>query len=425
MGAQYQALRGMEDLLPGEVEKWQWVEAKARIFLEAAGYQEIRTPLLEPAELFTRSLGEGSDIVHKEMYAFEDRGGRRVALRPEMTASVARAVIENHLLKKTPSLRLYYLGPMFRGERPQAGRKRQFHQIGIERINEAAPAADAEVLFVLSSFLKYLGLEGHTLCLNHLGCALDRPALLASLKKYFSSKKDQLCSDCRYRLEKNVLRIFDCKNPDCQPVILGAPWEDFCTNCRKNFEEVRSLLSREYGLSFKTERRLVRGIDYYTGPVFEVTGKGLGAQDVVAGGGRYDGLYEALGGGAVPATGFSIGVERLVKMLEEGRPDFLPALTKNKIYFASLGTLPELRRLAREQALLLCELGFSVATTPEETSLSAHLKRANQAGARYAVILGEDEFKRKEFALKDLAKRTQQAVPFSALISTLRSLRRA
>lgn len=422
MGAKYQALKGMEDLLPGEIEKWQWIEARARIFLETEGYKEIRTPLLEPAELFTRSLGEGSDIVHKEMYAFEDRGGRQVALRPEMTASVARAVIENHLLKKSPSLRLYYLGPMFRGERPQAGRKRQFHQIGIERINDPAPAADAEAISVLWFFLKYAGLEEAGLKLNHLGCAKDRPALLAALKKYFSAEKDRLCSDCHYRLDHNVLRIFDCKNPDCDAVISKAPWEDFCADCRKNFDEVRALLTQEYRIPFQIQRRLVRGIDYYTGSVFEVAGRGLGAQDAVAGGGRYDGLYESLGGGKVPATGFSIGVERLLKSLEETAKDFLKTVAGSRVYFATLAEGPEFRRLIQEQMLGLRETGLGVETAPEETSLSAHLKRANQLGARYVVILGEDELKRKQFSLKDLEKHSQQNVAFSELISTLRNL---
>lgn len=420
MGAKYQALKGMEDILPGEIEKWQWLEEKARVFLEAQGYQEIRTPLLEPLELFTRSLGEASDIVHKEMYAFEDRGKRPIVLRPEMTASVARAVIEHHLLKQTSSLRLYYLGPMFRGERPQAGRKRQFHQIGIELVNEAGPEADGESISVLWRFLEYVGLNERELKINHLGCAKDRPQLIAGLKEYFLKKKEKLCGDCHYRLERNVLRIFDCKNPDCEPVIREAPWEGFCPVCQKNFEDVQKILKDGHGIPFQIARKLVRGIDYYTGPVFEVTGRGLGAQDAVAGGGRYDGLYESLGGGPVPATGFSIGIERLLKTLEETDKGFLKKLGGRRIYFASLVENSKEQKLCQKYILELGEAGFRVETTPGETSLSAHLKRANQLGIRCLVICGEDEIKKGKFSVKDLEKRTQEEVDFTSLIPELK-----
>lgn len=424
MGAKYQALKGMEDILPGEIEKWQWLEEKARVFLETRGYKEIRTPLVEPLELFTRSLGEGSDIVHKEMYAFKDRGERDIALRPEMTASVARAVIENHLLAQNQSrpLRLYYLGPMFRGERPQAGRRRQFHQIGIELINATGPEADGEVISVLWQFLSYVGLKEAELRLNHLGCSKDRPKLLAALKDYFSKQKEKLCEDCHYRLEKNVLRIFDCKKAACQPVIQEAPWEDLCVSCRENFEKVQGLLKKERQIFFKIERRLVRGIDYYTGAVFEVAGQRLGAQDAVSGGGRYDELYESLGGGSVPATGFSIGIERLLKTLEETGKDFLKEIQSRRIYFASLVGNSELAKVSQDQILLLREAGFPVETTPAETSLSAHLKRANQLGIRYVVICGEDELKHKQLALKDLEEHSQKEIGLSEIIPTLRSL---
>ncbi|MBI4115702.1 MAG: histidine--tRNA ligase [Candidatus Omnitrophica bacterium] len=414
MGPKYQALKGMDDILPGEIEKWQWLEAQARIFLEARGYKEIRTPLLEPLELFARTLGEGSDIVHKEMYAFKDRGERDIALRPEMTASVARAVTQNHLLKQTRSLRLYYIGSMFRGERPQAGRKRQFHQIGIELINEAGAKADGEAISVLWHFLNYVGLKDSELRLNHLGCAKDRPHYISSLKDYFTKEKDKLCSDCHYRLEKNVLRIFDCKNASCQPIIQKAPPGDLCSVCRKNFDELGEILKKEYGIAYKIEGRLVRGMDYYTGIVFEVSSAGLGAQDAVAGGGRYDGLYESLGGGEVPATGFSIGMERLLQTLKIIGP--------HRIYFASLVDGPKLRGASDEQILRLREAGFPVEITPHETSLSAHLKRANQLGIRYVLICGDDELKEKKLSLKDLEKHTQQQIEISKLIPTLKEL---
>lgn len=422
MGAKCQALKGMEDILPGEIEKWQWLEARARIFLEAKGYKEIRTPLMEPLELFTRTLGEGSDVVHKEMYSFQDRGGRQIALRPEMTASVARAVLENHLLKKSTSLRLYYLGPMFRGERPQAGRRRQFHQIGIELINESDPEADGEAISLLYGLLKFIGLGETELKLNHLGCAKDRPALIASLKKYFEDEKDKLCSDCCYRLEKNVLRIFDCKNPDCQPIVQKAPWKDWCGNCQENFEKVQGILKTQYDITFHIERRLVRGLDYYSGTVFEVIAKGLGAQDAVAGGGRYDNLYESLGGDAVPATGFSIGIERLLAALEGTRKHFVEEVLSHRVYFASLVVAPSQRASAEKQALSLKEAGFFVETSPRETSLSAHLKRANRLGIRFVIICGEDELNRNKLSLKDLREHQQQEVEIAKLIPTLRGL---
>lgn len=422
MGPKYQALKGMEDLLPGEVEKWQWLEGKARIFLEAQGYKEIRTPLMEPAELFQRSLGEASDIVHKEMYQFEDRGGRQIALRPEMTASVARAVIENHLLKQTGSLRLYYLGAMFRGERPQAGRRRQFHQIGIERVNAGGAPADGEVISILWRLLAYWGLKGAELRLNYLGCAKDRPALLASLKEYFLKRKEKLCADCNYRLEKNVLRIFDCKNEACQPVVREAPWKDFCADCRKDFDGIQDLLRQEHRIPFKLHQRLVRGIDYYTGAVFEVVAQGLGAQDAVAGGGRYDGLYESLGGGSVPATGFSVGMERLFAALGEQDKDFFRSLDTRRVYIASLVTRAEDREFLEKQILLLRESGIVVEVACGETSLSAHLKRANQLGVRLVLICGEDEMKTKQFSLKDLEAHRQEKVAFSDTVAALRKL---
>ncbi|MBI2166801.1 MAG: histidine--tRNA ligase [Candidatus Omnitrophica bacterium] len=422
MSAKYQVLKGMVDLLPGEIEKWQWLEEKARVFLEAGGYKEIRTPIVEPLELFSRSLGEGSDIVHKEMYAFEDRGGRKIALRPEMTASVARAVLENHLLKKSKSLRLYYLGPMFRAERPQAGRRRQFHQIGIELVNESGPAADGEVISLLWRFLHYAGLDGATLKLNHLGCSKDRPALVTSLKNYFSGEKAKLCAECHYRLEKNVLRIFDCKNEGCQPVIQKAPWEDFCSHCRKNFDEVKTVLKTEHGITPQIERRLVRGLDYYTGSVFEVTGPGLGAQDAVAGGGRYDSLYESLGGESVPATGFSIGLERLLTALEGSGRDPLKAVQARTLYIASLAVNVQIRNFCRELILNLREAGFPVETHLQETSLSEHLKRANRLGLRHVLIAGESEVQKGKLALKDLEKHTQQEIDRAQLVSTLKAL---
>ena len=420
MGIKYQALKGMEDLLPGEIEKWQWLEEKARIFFESRGFKEIRTPLLEYTELFTRSVGEASDIVHKEMFSFEDRGGRNVSLRPEMTASVARAVIEHGLLKTNKSLRLYYLGPMFRAERPQAGRKRQFHQIGIEMINETDLGgfnADAEVIFRLCSFLSYVGLKGFRLRLNDLGDFGEQKQVASKLKQYFSKQKSKLCSDCHYRLDKNVLRIFDCKNESCQPVIDQAPWDEIAP-LSKEFKNLTSCLKAS-SISFEINRRLVRGLDYYNGTVFEVAAAGLGAQDALAGGGRYDGLYESLGGSSVPATGFSIGMERLLAALEAMGKDAFQEIQTRRVYFASLVANSPERKLVEEQTLRLREAGFLIETLPNEASLSAHLKRANHLGIQSVIICGENELKESKFSLKDLEKRTQQEFDLSEMIAVL------
>ncbi len=420
MGPKYQALKGMEDILPGEIEKWQWLEHKARIFFEAKGFKELRTPLLELTELFSRSIGEASDIVHKEMFSFEDRGGRNITLRPEMTASVARAVIEHGLLKTNKSLRLYYKGPMFRAERPQAGRKRQFHQIGIEVVNETNSGGfnvDFHVISLLCSFLSFIGLKDFRLRLNDLGSFDQQRKLASKLKEYFLHEKSKLCSDCHYRLEKNVLRIFDCKNESCQPVIGKTPWDEIAP-LSKEFKALTEDFKKS-SIPFEIHRRLVRGLDYYNGTVFEVVSQNLGAQDAVAGGGRYDGLYESLGGGSVPATGFSIGIERLLTVLE-ARKDFLKEINQRRIYFACL--VSDRQPTLDHQMLSLREAGFGIETTPGETSLSAHLKRANQLGVRYVIICGEDEIKKKQLALKDLEKHTQQEIAFSDILPTLQRI---
>ena len=421
MGAKYQALKGMEDILPGEIEKWQWLESKARIFFESHSFKEIRTPLLESTELFTRSIGDASDIVHKEMFSFEDRGGRNVSLRPEMTASVARAVIENGLLKTNKSLRLYYTGPMFRAERPQAGRKRQFHQIGVEIINESNLGGfngDFDVIFLLCKFLEYVGLKNFRLRLNDLGDFDKQKRLAEKLREYFSKQKAKLCSDCRYRLEKNVLRIFDCKNEDCQPVIDKTPWEEMAP-LSKAFQEGLVVAIKGGPIPYEINRRLVRGLDYYNGTVFEVTAAGLGAQDAVAGGGRYDRLYSDLGGSLTPCTGFSIGIERLLTALETTKPSLSDKMKSRRVYLAPLEESQKVRVHIHEKALTLRERDIRVETLLGETSLSNHLKKANQLGIRFVLILGSAEFEKGCWAVKDMEKKTQVEIPDQQLGSYL------
>jgi len=418
MTAKYQGFPGMEDILPGEIEKWQWIEEKARVFFDAAGFKEIRTPLLEPTELFVRSIGQTSDIVHKEMFSFKDRGERDMTLRPEMTASVARSVVEKGLLKTSKSLRLYYMGPMFRAERPQAGRKRQFHQIGAEIVNEDS-AADFEIIALLYKFLRYAGLKDIRLNLNDLGEEDDRAKVRESLTRYFSKEQSRLCKDCQWRLEKNVLRVFDCKVPGCQPVIEAAPWEDFFP-LSERFKALGAKLEA-HGIPYHVNRRLVRGLDYYNGVVFEITAEGLGSQNAVAGGGRYNNLYQELGGSATPCTGFSIGMERLLTSVESQDPKVFDAIKSRKVYFAPLEDHPGILELCREKALALREAGMRPETAHGVFSLSQHLKKANQLGLRFMVIVGPDELAKKVMVVKDLEKRDQAEVPIDAVISFLQS----
>jgi len=416
MASKFQGFPGMDDILPGEIEKWQWVEEKARIFMEAGGFREIRTPILEPTELFIRSIGQSSDIVHKEMFSFKDRGERDMTMRPEMTASVARAVLEKGLLTQAKSLRLYYMGPMFRAERPQAGRKRQFHQIGAEIINEGREA-DFESIALLHGFLQYAGLKEFALHVNDLGGEEDRDRVRVALVKYFGREKEKLCKDCQWRLEKNVLRIFDCKIPSCQPVIEKAPWEEFAPLSAGFQALIQKLAERE--IACTVNRRLVRGLDYYNGVVFEVTAGGLGAQNAVAGGGRYDCLYQDLGGAKTPCTGFSIGVERLISAVESRNGPHFASLREKTVYLAPLEDDAAIAKVIRNTALGLRERGFRIETTHGVFSLSQHLKRADKVKARYAVIAGTDEVAKGVLIVKDLANRTQQEVRMDEIVSFL------
>ena len=404
----------MDDILPGEIEKWQWVEEKARAFFEASGFKEIRTPILEPTELFVRSIGQASDIVHKEMFSFKDRGERDMTMRPEMTASVARSVLEKGLLKTSKSLRLYYMGAMFRAERPQAGRKRQFHQAGAEIVNENE-ASDLEIIALAEGLLRHVGLPAFTLHLNDLGTEETRAKVKEALADYFGKEKSKLCEDCQWRLEKNVMRIFDCKVKSCQPVIEKAPWEKFAP-LSENFKKLTQKLDA-YGIAYQVNRRLVRGLDYYNGTVFEITAEGLGAQNAVAGGGRYDHLYQDLGGSPTPCTGFSVGIERLLAAIEAQNPKVFEAWNQKRIYLAPLEDSAEIFRVIREQGLKLREAGFRIETAAGVFSLSQHLKKANQSGARYALIAGPDEIKKGKLVVKDLGAREQAEVEFDKVMA--------
>ncbi len=427
------AVRGVHDILPTEARKWQRVEEIARAVFEAYGYAEIRLPIFERTEVFARGIGEVTDIVQKEMYTFEDRGSESLTLRPEATASLIRAYIEHGLFVHPKPIQLYTIGPMFRYERPQAGRYRQFHQINVEAIGDDHPALDAQQVAMLMEFFRRLGLaEGLELRLNSIGDAACRPAYRAKLQAYFREHQHALCEECRERIEKNPLRVLDCKNTRCQPAIDAAPsiLEALCDACKDHFDRIRKYLDA-LGLRYVDSPRLVRGLDYYVRTTFEVVAPAtrlpvedgrsrvVGAQNAVAGGGRYDGLVELLGGPADPAIGFAIGMERVVQLL----PDLGPEAREHRRPFAALIPLGEeaLKRLL-PVARAVRDRGIAVELRYGDRKLRAELDWANRLGVRYVVIVGEDELGKGEAAIKEMAAGTQRTVPLNRLVEELLAL---
>jgi histidyl-tRNA synthetase len=411
------AVRGTRDLLPPDTALWNFVEAAARDVFRAYNFHEIRTPIFEETQLFARSVGEETDIVAKEMYTWEDRAraesekGQSLTLRPENTAGVVRAYIEHKLWERGLN-KLFYIGPQFRRERPQKGRYRQFYQIGAEVIGpptagSESPARDAEVIELLATFLDRLGIENWSLKLNSVGCANDRPLFNEALRKALEPVAPQMCADCQRRAVTNPLRIFDCKVPEDQPIIEKLPRISAFLDegCRTHFQEVQEILTA-VGVAFTVNDRLVRGLDYYTRTAFEFTHGALGAQNAILGGGRYDGLSESLGGPKAPGIGFAIGEDRLVMSLRQAAE----AVTrKPDVYIAPLGSgmNREAARLARQlrQHDIVVEVG------DESFRLKKSFETADKAGARYALIVGENEVKSDAFALKHLATGEQASVP--------------
>ncbi|MBU1863633.1 MAG: histidine--tRNA ligase [Candidatus Omnitrophica bacterium] len=393
----------MSDIFLPEVTNWQFVEDEARLFFKARLYEEIRTPVVEYTELFQRSIGEVTDIVSKEMYTFCDRGERSLTLRPEMTVSIVRAVIENNLLGIREPLKLFYSGPMFRAERPQAGRKRQFYQIGVEVIGNDSPFCDAEVIRDLVFFLERLGLERDacTVKLNNIGCPQCRPAFLKKLREFFTTQKESLCESCQVKFEKNVLRIFDCKNKECKEIAAGAPKvsDNVCEGCREHFTAVEKGLML-FQIPYTIDKNIVRGLDYYTSTVFEVTSKKLGAQDAIAAGGRYNNLLRELGGEDKSAIGFALGVERLLVCLEDSLKKNPSSVLERTVYVAygDNAYIDQAKQiLARLEAL-----GYATYADLDKRSLKSQLKRANKFGLRWVLILNQDEVERGTYQLKDL-----------------------
>lgn len=412
----YQKPKGTQDLLPGTVEKWQYVEAKARDICRRFNYKEIRTPIFEQTELFQRGVGETTDIVAKEMYTFLDKSARSMTLRPEGTAGVVRAYVENKLYGEPDVTKLYYIGPMFRYEQPQAGRYRQLHQFGIEAFGSADPAIDAEVIALGYLFYKELGLKDVVVELNSVGNAPSRAVYREKLQAYLKPMLPSLCKDCQERYERNPLRILDCKVD--QEKFADAPSiiDSLDDECRSHFETVQSLLTR-MGIEYRLNHRLVRGLDYYTHTAFEFKAGGIGAIDTIGGGGRYNGLVGAIGGPDQPGVGLGLGLERALLVLEAQGIE-LPVSEPLDVYLISLGEQAE-----RETVKLLFELreaGLRADRDYQGRKLKAQLKSADRLGAKFAAILGDDELAQGVITLKNLASGEQETVALGELAAKLK-----
>ena len=411
-------LPGTSDIFPAEVGAWRFLEKTARDVFERYNYGELRTPIFEATEVFQRGLGDETEVVQKEMYTFEDRGGRSVTLRPEGTAGVMRALLNTDVLNGVEQ-RVFYIGPMFRGERPAAGRRRQFHQIGVENVGRMAPELDAEMIAMLLGFLEELGITGATLKLNTRGVAADRPAAAAALKEYFSKHIDSLCEDCRKRLQGNVWRILDCKVDTCREIIADVPDYAgmFSEESRNYFKEVCKRLDW-LGIKYEIDPFLVRGLDYYVHTVFEITHPGLGAQNAIAGGGRYE---LTLPGESKPVigVGFAAGMERLM-LVQEALG--IVEETQNSLPFFLVGLGAAARMANLKLAGELRNAGIPVMTELEERSFKAQLRAANKCNAAYTVVRGDSEMEKGIVMLKNMSNGEQQELPAENLAETLKQL---
>jgi histidyl-tRNA synthetase len=417
---EFTSIKGFKDILPEEVGTWQKVERTARSVFRSFGFQEIRTPLLEATELFSRSIGEETDIVSKEMYSLSDSKGKGLTLRPEATASILRAYIQHRLYQNHPISKLYTIGPMFRHERPQKGRFRQFHQLDVEVLGDPGPRSDAEIILMAMELFRALGLSGLALHVNSLGCPLCRPRFREELKNYLVQKTAHLCADCQRRSESNPLRVFDCKVESCRSVVTDAPaiLSFICEDCERHFAELRALLHAS-GLAPTVDARLVRGLDYYARTTFEIQTDRLGAQNAVVGGGRYDGLIRQLGGPDHPGIGFALGVERLVSLLEEGAQRRTEGCD---LFLAALGG--EAEGKVFQWAAELRRAGLWVETEYASRGLKAQLKTADRLGAARVLIVGENELATGKALLRDMAAKSQQEVPLDNLVDRLKEMLR-
>jgi histidyl-tRNA synthetase len=407
------SVKGTHDILPDQVVAWHRIERAAHDLFRRYGYREIRTPLFEETELFARGIGAETDIVSKEMYTFPDRDGSTLTLRPEATAGIVRAVIEHNLMNTDPALKVYALGPMFRRERPQKGRYRQFHQVDVEAFGVKAPSIDVEIIEMALAYLKACGLAQWELVINSVGDARCRPAYVETLRTALRAQAARLCADCQRRIETNPLRVLDCKVPEDQAVIEGLPRisDHLCQDCRDHFAEVKRELDL-LGIPYRLDHRLVRGLDYYVRTTFEVLSRDLGAQNSVLGGGRYDGLVRELGGPDLSGIGFALGMERLVMTIPA-----VEAEPRCAVFLAPLaaGALDHALRLQKS----LRDAGVSVLLDHEGRGLKSQMKRADKLGARYVAIMGEDERARQQWTVRDMKESTQETLGLDRVAETL------
>jgi histidyl-tRNA synthetase len=405
------AIKGMNDLLPDELVLWQKAEKCIEQLFALYHYSEIRTPLVEPLELFSRTLGSTSQVVEKEMYSFEDRHGKKIALRPEGTASVVRSYIEKSYHQKESISRFYYRGPMYRYERPQRGRYRQFHQVGAEVIGTSNPLIDAELIHLVDEFFQLLNLSDVELQINSLGCPVCRPDYLRALNTFLEDKIGNFCNDCQRRAQVNPLRILDCKEESCKALIGEVPsiHEHLCEGCEGHFDQVLEGVGR-FGSSYVINPHIVRGLDYYQKTAFEFIATNLGAQNAVAGGGRYDGLVRLLGGPHVPGVGFAIGLERLIDLMAQAGVDDQDGQSV-LVYFATMGSQAIAKGIALADTLR--KSAIPVEVNYEDKGLKALMKRADRVAAQFTVILGSEELSKKKLILRNMNTKEQTEIPLN------------
>jgi len=415
----YTAPRGTLDVLPQDQPYWRYVTERAHHIARLYGFEQISTPIFETTELFVRGVGEGTDIVDKEIYNFQDKGGEEIALRPEFTAGIMRAFIEHGMHTWPKPVKLYSIGPIFRYERPQAGRYRQHHQFNVEALGEQDPALDAEIMEVVHHLYADLGFGDIAFQINSTGCPQCRPGYVRLLVEYYRGHIDQLCDDCKRRLTRNPLRMLDCKADQCQPLIAGAPHfvDHLCRECAEHFATLQSYLSA-LGRSFTVNHRLVRGLDYYTKTVFEAWAEGIGAQSAVCGGGRYDGLIELLGGPPTPGIGFGSGIERIILTMK-AQEIAVPTLPHPNVLIAPLGS--EAKRRAVTLLADMRAADVAALLSFGDRSLKAQLRTADRQKIRYVVVLGQDELHNAQAVVKDMVNGGEQYnVPLNALIAWIR-----
>jgi len=412
---EFTTIKGFKDILPEEADRWQHLETKARSIFRSFGFKEIKPPILEWTEVFSRGIGEDTDIVSKEMYTLRDSKGRGMTLRPEATAGVVRAYIQHRLYNTFPVQKLYAFGPMFLHERPQKGRFRQFHQIDAETFGDPGPRSDAEIIVMAMDLIKAVGLSDLTLHLNSLGCPKCRVTFKEKLKTFLLQKRSSLCEDCARRSETNPLRVFDCKVPSCNELVSGAPsiLEFICGECEGHFQSLQGLLG-SMNIPFVLNNKLVRGLDYYTRTTFEIQTERLGAQNAVVGGGRYDGLIRQLGGPDHPGIGFALGVERLIALLEEAGP---PEEDRPDLFIAGLGDAAEKEVFNWVNALR--RSGFWIEMEYAPKGLKAQMKRAGRLGARKVLIVGDNEIASGKGILRDMNSKEQRTIDLSNLVENM------